>query len=418
MHLASVSLDVEEACSGIRSLMSLTALGLLYAYLAYSNWLLRLLLLLAIVPIAIAANVFRVTMTGLLAHYVSVDTALGVFHTAGGWSVFIIAAALLLGVSRLLRILVRGEMTGMTGRMLVVGAMLLLSSWAVRAVGHGEPVALRQPFAGFPQIVGRMAGRGPALHRTHREQAWRHRLRVQDVSHAARPSVHLYVGFYASQQHGAMLHSPKNCLPGNGWFIARRDTTTVNVAPVPIPSRRTVTPSETASTSSSSSTGISSREAGSSPTSISGVCYLVVDALTKGRSDAALIRVSVPFEDDAAAAERTALEFIQSRLPGAGAASFHTTSPHPIPVHPASPEHDVPQHAHARDSAEPSRYFRDGHPGGGRRAADAVPQPWPEAAGIRVRVCRLRGRALCHRHQQRNGRAPSGGESARHRPRR
>ena len=106
MHLAAVSLDVEEACSGIRSLMSLTALGLLYAYITYSSWLMRVLLLLAIVPIAIAANVFRVTMTGLLAHYASVDTALGVFHTAGGWSVFIVAAALLLGVSRLLRLLV------------------------------------------------------------------------------------------------------------------------------------------------------------------------------------------------------------------------------------------------------------------------------------------------------------------------
>jgi exosortase len=105
MHLAAVSLDVEEACSGIRSLVSLTALGMLYAYISYSSWMLRLLLLVAIVPIAIAANVFRVTMTGLLAHYVSVDTALGVFHTAGGWSVFLVAAALLLGVSRLLRVL-------------------------------------------------------------------------------------------------------------------------------------------------------------------------------------------------------------------------------------------------------------------------------------------------------------------------
>ena len=46
-----------------------------------------------------------------------------------------------------------------------------------------------------------------------------------------------------------------------------------------------------------------------------GRVHLVVDALTKGRSDAALIRISVPFEDDAAAAERTALEFIQSAYP-------------------------------------------------------------------------------------------------------
>jgi exosortase len=104
MHLAAASLDVAEACSGIRSLLSLTALGVLYSYLAYSSWTPRVLLMLAVVPIAIAANVFRVFVTGLLAHYVSVDTALGVFHTAGSWSVFLLAAVLLLGVSRLLRL--------------------------------------------------------------------------------------------------------------------------------------------------------------------------------------------------------------------------------------------------------------------------------------------------------------------------
>jgi exosortase/archaeosortase family protein len=64
----------------------------------------RVLLMLAVVPIAIAANVFRVTITGLIAHYVSVDAAMRVFHTAGGLGVFLIAAALLLGVSRLLHL--------------------------------------------------------------------------------------------------------------------------------------------------------------------------------------------------------------------------------------------------------------------------------------------------------------------------
>jgi exosortase len=103
MHLAAASLDVEEACSGIRSLLSLSALGVLYSYLAFTNWTPRVVLMLAVVPIAIAANVCRVSVVGLLAHYVSVDTALGVFHVAGGWSVFLIAAALLLGVSRLMR---------------------------------------------------------------------------------------------------------------------------------------------------------------------------------------------------------------------------------------------------------------------------------------------------------------------------
>jgi len=103
MHLAAASLDVEEACSGIRSLMSLTALCVVYTYLIYRSWTPRLLLLAAVVPIAIVANVFRVTVTGLLAHYASVETAMSVFHTASGVSVFLIAAALLLGFGRLMR---------------------------------------------------------------------------------------------------------------------------------------------------------------------------------------------------------------------------------------------------------------------------------------------------------------------------
>jgi exosortase len=105
MHLAATSLDVEEACSGIRSLISLSALGVLFAYITETRWLPRVLLVAMVVPIAIVANVFRVTVTGLLAHYVSVDTALGLFHSVGGLSVFVVATLLLLAVSKLMTLL-------------------------------------------------------------------------------------------------------------------------------------------------------------------------------------------------------------------------------------------------------------------------------------------------------------------------
>jgi exosortase len=104
MHLASTSLDVEEACSGIRSLISLTALGVIYAYVTESKFLPRLLFILLIVPIAIVANVFRVTITGLLAHYVSPDTAIGLFHEVGGLFVFLLAVTLLVSASRMFKL--------------------------------------------------------------------------------------------------------------------------------------------------------------------------------------------------------------------------------------------------------------------------------------------------------------------------
>ena len=140
---------------------------------------------------------------------------------------------------------------------------------------------------------------------------------VSKVYRRGSTAVHLYVGFYASQQHGAMVHSPKNCLPGNGWFIARRDTTTVNVAPYdPFTAnsytvRNGIDQQVVVYWYQQSGGRIVTNE-------YLGRVHLVVDALTKGRSDAALIRISVPFEDDAAAAERTCSGVHSERLPGAG----------------------------------------------------------------------------------------------------
>ncbi len=105
MHLASVSLDVEEACSGIRSLFSLLAIGVLFAQLTTKKLTPRLLMALAVIPIAIAANVFRVTTTGLLAHYLSVEVAMGFFHQLGGIAVFAVALLFFFGISRLVVLL-------------------------------------------------------------------------------------------------------------------------------------------------------------------------------------------------------------------------------------------------------------------------------------------------------------------------
>ncbi len=105
MHLASVSLDVEEACSGIRSLFSLLAIGVLYAQLTTKKLTPRLVMALAVIPIAIAANVFRVTTTGLLAHYLSVETAMGFFHQLGGIAVFAVALLLFFCISQLVALL-------------------------------------------------------------------------------------------------------------------------------------------------------------------------------------------------------------------------------------------------------------------------------------------------------------------------
>jgi len=95
LELPSQRLSVVEACSGIRSLLSLSFLSLVYGYFFETRSWVRGLLFLATVPIAIAANAGRVTMTGLLSE-VNPELARGLFHMAEGWVVFLVALVLLL----------------------------------------------------------------------------------------------------------------------------------------------------------------------------------------------------------------------------------------------------------------------------------------------------------------------------------
>jgi exosortase len=105
---------VAEACSGIRSLQALLALGTVYAYFTLPGLWKRWALVLLSIPIAIAANAFRVTGTGVLAHYWGAEAAEGFYHTFSGLFIFVVALALLLGAGAVLSRI--GEGPGARGR--------------------------------------------------------------------------------------------------------------------------------------------------------------------------------------------------------------------------------------------------------------------------------------------------------------
>src|SRR4030042_1281304 len=91
MLLANTSLEVAEACSGIRSLISLLALSVVFAYISQKATWKRVLLVLSTFPIAIIANAARVSGTGILAHYYGDKVAPGFFHGFSGWILFVVA---------------------------------------------------------------------------------------------------------------------------------------------------------------------------------------------------------------------------------------------------------------------------------------------------------------------------------------
>lgn len=102
LHLPARTLEVAEACSGIRSLVSLLMLGIVLGYFTEKRTGPRVLIALAAVPIAILANASRVAGTGLAAEWISPAAADGFFHTFSGWLMFVAAFAGLLLFQRAL----------------------------------------------------------------------------------------------------------------------------------------------------------------------------------------------------------------------------------------------------------------------------------------------------------------------------
>ena len=100
IELASMKLQVVEACSGIRSLMTLATLAITWAYFTEKKLWRRAVIVVAVIPVAIIANAGRVAGTGIMAHYWGPETAEGFMHGFSGWLIFIIALMLIMTISR------------------------------------------------------------------------------------------------------------------------------------------------------------------------------------------------------------------------------------------------------------------------------------------------------------------------------
>lgn len=99
IYLVQTTLEVADACSGIRSLISLIALGVALAYFTHKSWFRRVCVVLAAVPIAIFVNIMRVVITGMLAHFIDPELATGFFHEFSGFVMFGVAMGMLIAIN-------------------------------------------------------------------------------------------------------------------------------------------------------------------------------------------------------------------------------------------------------------------------------------------------------------------------------
>ena len=101
--LPNMTLEVAEACSGIRSLVALFTLAVVYGYMAERDWRVRAGVIVSTIPIAIAVNGLRVAATGLAANRYGAEVAEGFIHSTSGWAMFLVAGAAMVAVRMVLR---------------------------------------------------------------------------------------------------------------------------------------------------------------------------------------------------------------------------------------------------------------------------------------------------------------------------
>ena len=104
-------------------------------------------------------------------------------------------------------------------RTITASVLMILTMVCLRYMSHVEDIKPNQPFSIFPKQIGEWTGK-----EEHFDEEIYGILGVDDsflcnYKTSDGRQVHLYIGFYQSQQEGDLIHSPKHCMPGSGWGI-------------------------------------------------------------------------------------------------------------------------------------------------------------------------------------------------------
>jgi exosortase D (VPLPA-CTERM-specific) len=283
------------------------------------------------IPIAVGLNIFRIGMTGLLVDAYGVEVAEGFFHGFSGWLLFVTGLALLGGVAWVLgRIGAGGRRRSLLdlfgsrpqharsepiasghpskawwsspAYLASVAALIPVLVVSTQLASREEVPPPRLAFTDFPMDVGGWKGRNAVM-----DQVYLDALRFDDYVLAdyrlsSESPINLYVAYYRSQKKGQSAHSPRTCMPGGGWEIAslrRMEVPGAATVDAPLEVNRTVIKKGDAQ----QVVWYWFQERGRIVTNEYLVkLYLLWDAITKNRTDGALVRLTAvvqPGESDA-----------------------------------------------------------------------------------------------------------------------
>jgi exosortase D (VPLPA-CTERM-specific) len=256
IDLGVMKLQVVEACSGLRYLFSLLTLSFLVAYFYRAPLWKRLVVLLSAVPITVIMNSLRIAVVGVTVERWGRETAEGVLHEFEGVTIFLGCVVLLLAeiwllswnavgsrkVSDLLAIdLPRVQVGRLRGLIKVPGAPAWCAAFAIALAAivsiplhaSSHTTSARPAFSEFPQEIGGWRGSSRILAADVSGLLKQDDYLLADYADISGHRTNLYVSYYDRQAEGNSAHSPRACIPGDGWEIQSFSAKTLSEVSVP-----------------------------------------------------------------------------------------------------------------------------------------------------------------------------------------
>ncbi|MBF0235368.1 MAG: VPLPA-CTERM-specific exosortase XrtD [Desulfamplus sp.] len=249
IDLGVTQLQVVDACSGLRFLFPLIALGIIYAYYFEKTLWKRILLVLSTIPIAIFSNVLRIAITGVLTYKFGTEMAEGFFHDFEGWVIFMAAFFFLFIFSLLLRLFpsfsvsakgdnplnVNGADQRPENMLAVVISLILLTGvgFLTLRTEAMPPIFVKGGIESFPINFGEWRGQRQLVEPEIIEASGAEESFSGYYVNDKNKIVSLYIGYRSSAflENRNFFHSPTVCLPASGWKTLEQSRYTLHEIP-------------------------------------------------------------------------------------------------------------------------------------------------------------------------------------------
>lgn len=263
IDLGFTQLQVVDACSGLRYVLPLLVLSLLLSHWFKATLWKKIVLVLSSIPLAVFVNSLRIAATGILCRSLGAQAAEGFFHDFSGWLIFIFTLGFLLIEMWILKGIgkerietevlpakddinvaskkerVNSSLPDREGKLwssylcqpqfLVALLLLALTLIAYHSIEFREKIPSGKPFSQFPLTVGGWEGTRQLMEHEVLQVLDLSDYTITDFQSGGR-HVDFYVAYYESQRKGESIHSPETCLPGSGWIFRQAGQMKVPVA--------------------------------------------------------------------------------------------------------------------------------------------------------------------------------------------